>query len=293
MRVVSKSRTIGLDPGSRSWIRLWSEGFTLHNSKILIWWTLSCLVILLLLWPNAQIVSKLLLEKEATSWLLLTVCFLPYCPNSEGHSLHLRPFFMKICQNDIKICITVTFLHPVPWYCESIVSPSRLAYARGSCVTIILFTRPSTVTMTVTWLQTQSCLLKKKILSLYAVFSSQIEDAEYTVWTRTPSFLLPYRNQEVLQSIGRVEAVAIEGLSLKDIPHRFQPSARAVPLCSSAFHLFYFTPRRQPRSSSFLLLLSRCSLLFDQHPKTQTHHPPACLHLSDSFGVFSGVTLWS
>lgn len=63
-------------------------------------------------------------------------------------------------------------------------------------------------------------------------------------------------------------------------------------LQTPAFHLFYFTPRRQPRSSSFLLLLlSRCSLLFDQHPKTQTHHPPACLHLSDSFSVFSGVTL--
>lgn len=123
MRVVSKSRTIGLEPGSRSWIRLWSEDFTPHNSKILIWWTLSCLVILVVLWPNAQIDSKLLLEKEATSWLLLTVCFLPYCPNSEGHFLHLHPFFPFLVHENLskryKNMHYCDIFASSPWYCES------------------------------------------------------------------------------------------------------------------------------------------------------------------------------
>lgn len=165
-------------------------------------------------------------------------------------------------------------------------SPSWLAYARGSCVTIVLFTRPSTVTMTVTWLQTQSCLLKKKILLLYAVFSAQIEDAEYAVWTRTPSFLLPHRNQEVLQSVGRVEAVAMEGLSLKDIPHRFQPSARAVPLCRRPPFISFTSPR----DVSPLFLLSPPPLpLFPSFWPTPTDPDSPPTRLSTLVGLLRSV----
>lgn len=184
-------------------------------------------------------------------------------------------------------------------------SPSRLAYARGSCVTIVLFTRPSTVTMTVTWLQTQSCLLKK-ILSLYAVFSAQIEDAEYNVWTRTPSFLLPYRNQEVLQSIGRVKAVAIEGLSLKDIPHWFQPSARAVPLCRRQPFISFTSPRDvspalPPFSSSspavpFFLTNTQRPRLTTHPPVYTCRTPSVCFQGSLSEASHSNLrrlTVWS